>query len=184
MDNKEIIDILRLKGFETEVVNHNITFTYSDENMLEAALIIGTEQRLFEQYALEVYDLCTNDDYLKNNKLYQKLLKGVQNIKSGKEECLKYDYHGKKPFIKYSHTRKIMDWDRKCFDILNYIFNLFNCVCYWSGFFYPIEDKNYLSVKVPYFMEGDQLKDWDDGILFYLLMKIDEMMVENEFSII
>ena len=167
MKNKKAIEFLKLKNFETDLRNHGVGFSFLDDDYLSAALILsgGDLRKIYEQYAIELYNLCTDNDYLKNDRVIRKILEGVEAIKAGKKEMLRYNYHGEKPFEKIIETDEYHCWCcDNTEDISYYFFKLFGCACYWVTIFYHSKDKKIFISSCTLFYERQTAERVGSGI--------------------
>ena len=179
-DNSKRIKFLRLKRFEQDLLDSGISFVYSDDTTLEGGLIAGGSPALYKEYALEVYRLCTDGLSLTNQKKYDELLEIIQESK-----VKPFAYHREYHYSGNEEGIKEQKWFKAiAVFLLDYAFFAneeivsHRCFCqlvrYWN------KDNFQLCLAAFYSQTTGSLLI-EEELLFYLLLKIDELMADCDF---
>lgn len=161
--------LLLLPDFESELAELGINFYMSEDTMKDSALAVGNEDGFLEKYALEVYTICRREN-LKNQKIYDELLRVVSNIKNGSSFICSYEidnvdqtiiskylYHILAPIIDFLCMQKTSKTIQRPFDVNDIESN--RC---WM-----------VSLLVPVFSgDAQPFSEWDESIIFFYLLKI------------
>lgn len=181
-DNPKRIKLLRLKRFEKDLADAGIPFVFSSDTMLEGGLIAGGEQAIYKEYALEVYNLCTSGLQLPHQQKYDELLDFIEQIKINPNYVREYHFNGNETGLKDTPLFKAE---------LAYLFEY----AFYVGS--PAFNTSLLPHGVIQFFDKDYLKltAWrvvdsktgklclDEELLFYLLVKTDEIMEDFDFHL-
>lgn len=184
---------ITLFAFEAKIKELNLPFAYYDDVQKEAGLFLGVSE-FYEMYALEVYNLCTSNPILKNDSTIKKLLKDAKNAKNDKGALSSYTYKGDKPnkityrwdFLMpiYNYCAQSIDFILSSFGLEPFrtargsTFSVINLeVCS------PLGEGKGINVQRPWVIGNKEFKDLNIEVIFCFLMKVNELLNENDFYI-
>lgn len=185
MDINFSINLLRLSAFEKDLENSNVSFAYSDDTLVTAGLI-ADEKRMFEEYALEVYNICTGGLNLGCQVVYDEFLKVMSEMKGNTDYYYsEYHYYGKgtyKSFMKTQQYKELLD---KLTELQEHIcFELFNVSYYPYGFIKYVYKEDYFAFTPSFFDRKNRIIGVSDEVFLWLLLKTNEIMNSYNFYLI
>ncbi len=180
--NSQLIKWIRLPRFEAELKELGVSFAYADDTMLEAGLVVGGEKGVYEQYALEVYNLCKSDLALANHDLYERFLKLVPYINDPRKFNGEYHYKGEGTYDDFQNSPKkkqmLTELGDFAYHFGTYVFDAFGIP---YGFISYVWNKDFYRLRLSYTDFNTEKNCLSEEIIFYLLVKTDEIMSSYGF---
>ncbi len=174
----------RLLDLEKILKEKDISTTYTDDNMRKAAVLLGDHFSLLKEYSREMYDICTQNSEIRGIKRIKKVLSKTKNLKSGKHVNIVYENISRNPKelsrIVTTYNNNVVKFMKKLSNeakSLNMRRGTECCYCLE----YDVEQKQYKYFFDTIFWDNQQV-NWDIEIIFFILMKCDEILYKDGFK--